>query len=86
MEGKIGGDDGVPAGDSRVARSEEGSNGHAAKEGKNRREEIAVEKELAVAGEAEEEGLEEAEEVCEEVGGGGGSDPFVNQPDGECKR
>ena len=46
----------------------------------------AVEKEFAVAGEAEKEGLEEAEEVCEEVGGGGGSDPFVNQSDGECKR
>ena len=86
MEGKIGGDDGVPAGDSRVVRSEEGGNGRAAKEGKNRGKEIAVEKELAVAGEAEKEGLEEAEEVCEEVGGGGGIDPFVNQPDGECKR
>lgn len=86
MEGKIGGDDGVPAGDSRVARSEEGGNGRAAKEGKNRGKEIAVEKELAVAREAEEEGLEEAEEVCEEVGGGGGSDPFVNQSDGECMR
>lgn len=46
-------------------------NGRAAKEGKNRGKEIAVEKELAVAGEAEKEGLEEAEEVCEEVGGGG---------------
>lgn len=56
------------------------------KEGKNRGKEIAVEKELAVAREAEEEGLEEAEEVCEEVGGGGGSDPFVNQSDGECMR
>ena len=86
MEGKIGGDDGVPAGDSRVARSEEAGNGRAAKEGKNRGKEIAVEKELAVAREAEEEGLEEAEEVCEEVGGGGGSDPFVNQSDGECMR
>ena len=64
MEGKIGGDDGVPAGDSRVVRSEEGGNGRAAKEGKNRGKEIAVEKELAVAGEAEKEGLEEAEEVC----------------------
>ena len=83
MEGQIGGDDGVPAGNSRVARSEEGGDGRAVKEGKNRRKEIAVEKEFAVAGEAEEEGLEEAEEVCEEVGGGGGSDPLVNQPDGE---
>lgn len=86
MEGKIGRDDGVPAGDARVARSEEGGNGRAVKEGKNRGKKVAVEKELAVAGEAEEEGLEEAEEVCEEVGGGGGGNPLVNQPDGECKR
>ena len=86
MEGKIGGDDGVPAGDSRVVRSEEGGNGRAAKEGKKRGKELAVEKGLAVAGEAEKEVLVEEEEVCEEVGGGGGSDPFVNQPDGECKR
>ena len=86
MEGKIGGDDGVPAGDSRVVRSEEGGNGRAAKEGKNRGKAIAVEKALAVGGEAENVGLEEAVVVCVEVGGGGGSDPFVNQPDGECKR
>ena len=86
MEGKIGGDDGVPAGDSRVVRSEEGGNGRAAKEGQNRGKEIAVEKERAVGGVADKEGLAEAEEGCAEGGGGGGSDPFVNQPDGECKR
>lgn len=47
------------------------------KERENGGKKITVEKKFTVAREAEEEGLEEAEEVCEEVVRRRGSDPLV---------
>ena len=86
VKGKIGGDHGVPADHLGVASGQEGGYGRAVEKRENGGEEITVEKEFAVAREAEEEGLEEAEEVCEEVVGRVGGNRFVKQADGEWMR